>query len=219
MNLLKFVIIFGLLFCNIFLLIDGQPLNATSNNATSLKFETKEAPNPEDYPEGFADGLGKGAIEANSEKKLSKIESWPETMATPKSPEDDDYSSENDKFMFLSNDYVADPANLKVELVQLPSVDLFYKGCTINSIDPNSQPSSLAFDVRGILDDCKSECESETLYKCSAFTFGGPNTYCVLHGPIDYGQVYPKLGSEYSITDMECLKNQSGKFFSSDLWN
>uniref|UniRef100_A0AC34GJE1 Uncharacterized protein n=1 Tax=Panagrolaimus sp. ES5 TaxID=591445 RepID=A0AC34GJE1_9BILA len=93
----------------------------------SLSFETKEAHNSEDYPEGFADGFGKGAIEGDSGKRLSKVESWPETMEPLKSDKDEYVSEEkeNDGFLYLPNDYVGDPSNIKGELVALPSIDLY----------------------------------------------------------------------------------------------
>ena len=56
-----------------------------------------------------------------------------------------------------------------------------------------------------MVDDCASLCTSETLFKCSAYTFAGAGSYCVLHGQIDKSKVTKKLGSSYSITDLDCV--------------
>uniref|UniRef100_A0AC34QNN9 Apple domain-containing protein n=1 Tax=Panagrolaimus sp. JU765 TaxID=591449 RepID=A0AC34QNN9_9BILA len=95
--------------------------------------------------------------------------------------------------------------------ITIPPSSLFYSGCVISEVDPNSSPSSEVFDVRGPLDDCAAECKSETLFNCTAYTFGGPGSYCVLHGKIDKFKVTKKPGSTYSITDVKCLASNGNR--------
>jgi len=95
------------------------------------------------------------------------------------------------------------------EAVFVPPSDMFQSDCVISEIDPNSSPSSEAFEVRGIVDDCASLCDSETLFTCNAYTFGGPGTYCVLHGQLDKFKVKKMPGSPYSITDVNCVNGNA----------
>ena len=80
---------------------------------------------PEDYPEGFADSMGKGAIEmAPNDTARQMVETWPETMA-PLLEDGKDYATEANDVLFLPNDYVPDPANVTGELIELPTMDLY----------------------------------------------------------------------------------------------
>uniref|UniRef100_A0A914DAY9 Apple domain-containing protein n=1 Tax=Acrobeloides nanus TaxID=290746 RepID=A0A914DAY9_9BILA len=90
-------------------------------------------------------------------------------------------------------------------VVTIPDV-LYSSNCVIPNVDPSSMPSSEAFDVVGIVNDCASACSQSTLFTCQAYTWAGPGTYCVLHGAIDLGRIIYQSGSNYSITDVNFAK-------------
>ncbi|CAJ0935465.1 unnamed protein product, partial [Mesorhabditis belari] len=93
------------------------------------------------------------------------------------------------------------------DLVAVP--DFPPAGCMVPSVDIHSKVSQSAYQEMGISDDCEGLCANMTMFPCQAYTWGGPGTYCVLHGPIDKGMVTIQSGSIYNITDYLCEKGSN----------
>uniref|UniRef100_A0A914XBB5 Apple domain-containing protein n=1 Tax=Plectus sambesii TaxID=2011161 RepID=A0A914XBB5_9BILA len=84
------------------------------------------------------------------------------------------------------------------------------EGCIIKSVDPKTKVSSTSYKAVGKRQNCRSVCEATTAFNCVAFTWAGPGTPCVLHGPTDQ-KAYLMTNSKFSLTDLQCAKENLAK--------